>query len=229
MVVVSAWCSYVETSFHVVTILTNLANIAWCIMLYLQATLDPMLFFIYTPFKCFVGFIWWKHLLHQLHFAPTTLAFMVDFFNLTLLFIIANRYSSDADVSQREMRWLVLTFVFHIVSILLMFMYECCWKPYIRQHHPYLVHIYAYKVNVVESIQDDNETCSICLDTLGVILSANERDVGEQQQDDQQVVEQVHRDDVYALECRHKFHQRCISTWFQVQTTCPVCRDSVRI
>ncbi|XP_037475046.1 RING finger protein 215-like [Triticum dicoccoides] len=29
--------------------------------------------------------------------------------------------------------------------------------------------------------------------------------------------------------CPHAFHRRCISTWFSKKTTCPMCRDDVRL
>ena len=50
---------------------------------------------------------------------------------------------------------------------------------------------------IFDNIQ--NEECSICLD----IDNANSWTI---------------------LQCSHKFHNQCISTWLQINQTCPICR-----
>ncbi|XP_061104846.1 E3 ubiquitin-protein ligase TTC3 isoform X2 [Conger conger] len=37
--------------------------------------------------------------------------------------------------------------------------------------------------------------------------------------------EEMSRDDLCVLECRHSFHRECIKSWLKEQSTCPTCRD----
>lgn len=52
-------------------------------------------------------------------------------------------------------------------------------------------------------IKDNNDKCSICIDSLGSI------------------------NDCRALECSHMFHTKCIAEWTNNNKTCPICKESV--
>lgn len=34
---------------------------------------------------------------------------------------------------------------------------------------------------------------------------------------------------IYLLDCNHQFHTECLNTWFQSQTTCPICRKEYKL
>lgn len=54
--------------------------------------------------------------------------------------------------------------------------------------------------------------------------SANTED-GEKLEDNCPIcLEDQHTNTCYKLECGHCFHSKCVSTWFQSNTTCPMCR-----
>lgn len=48
--------------------------------------------------------------------------------------------------------------------------------------------------------KDVKEECIICQEEFGVAL------------------------EIYSLPCQHKYHGTCISKWFSVNTSCPICR-----
>jgi hypothetical protein len=31
------------------------------------------------------------------------------------------------------------------------------------------------------------------------------------------------------LKCQHQFHKECLKTWFQIENSCPVCKQSAEI
>lgn len=60
------------------------------------------------------------------------------------------------------------------------------------------------KLEYRKANKNDNSPCTICLS-----------DYDECQ-------------NLIVLDCQHYFHEKCIKSWLKKQTTCPVCRCSVR-
>lgn len=38
--------------------------------------------------------------------------------------------------------------------------------------------------------------------------------------------QEMFQHDVIVLSCNHQYHTKCVEKWFQIQNTCPICRQS---
>lgn len=83
---------------------------------------------------------------------------------------------------------------------------------------------------ILQELANRSTTNGIGRDALQEILRTATHPSQEQLQSQCPICLETYETDssVVTLECSHHFHSRCIATWFEAHSTCPVCRHDER-